>query len=147
MPKNDGKLTERIFDAQFKDETARDINFVYYKFIDSHAARNLVQNQPADRLIIYMGTVILTEIKSSYDPMRFPLKNISKKQIGTGRRWVAAGTKSMFIIHRLQTNEFFFVPLTEVLKKMDSGHKSWKWSELEYFKHEATYAFWKRYGN
>ena len=143
MSRNDGKLTERLFDGRFVAESAIDKNLVYYRFIDSSAARNMIQAQPADRLLIYKGQPILAEIKSSVDPDRFPLKNISKKQIGYGRRWVLAGAKSMFIIHRIQTNEFYFVPLTEVLKKFESKHKSWKWSELDYFKRTADYEFWK----
>ena len=142
MPKNDGKDTERLFDGAFVARAAVELDFLFYKFVDSHAARNLIGAQPADRLIMFRGQVYLTEIKSSIDPTRFPLKNISKKQIGYGKRWTGAGAKSIFIIHRLPTDEFFFVPLSEVTLRLGSRKASWLWSELEPFKHEVTYKFW-----
>lgn len=143
MKKNDGKQSEQLFDNHYKAIMAATPDFVYYRFVDSSLARNFIQAQPSDRLIVYKGMAILVEIKSSNDPVRFPLKNISKKQIGYGRRWVMAGAKSMFIIHRILTNEFYFVPLSEVNAKVASSSSSWKWDELEAFKKEDfTWKFW-----
>lgn len=141
--KNDGKATEKLFDSYFKSVMACTPEFVYYRFVDSSLARNIVQSQPSDRLVVYKGMAILVEIKSSVDPVRFPLKNISKKQVGYGRRWVMAGARSVFIIHNILTDEFYFVPLSEVNSKINSRSASWKWEELAKYKKESyTWKFW-----
>lgn len=143
--KNNGKPTEKIFDNLYNARASVQLEFMFYKFVDSSAARNMIQAQPADRMIMHKGHMWLVEIKSSMDPVRFPLKNISKKQIGYGKRWQGAGASSIFIIHRIETDEFFFVPLSEVLDKLKSKSASWHWSELEPFKNEAAYDFWQYY--
>jgi len=141
--RNDGKDTEKIFDNLYKEEMALTKSFVFYKFIDTHAARNLVTNQPSDRLAIYNGQTYLVEIKSSNDVARFPLKNISSKQIGHAQRWSFAGAKSIFIIHRIPTNEFYFVPFSEVLAKAKSKKASWRWEELQFYKQCKEYKWWQ----
>ena len=141
--KNDGKESEKLLDQYLKSTMSLDKDIVFYKFVDSSAARNLINNQPADRLLIYKGKPILVEIKSSIDPDRFPLKNISKKQIGAARRWNLAGAKSMFIIHRKPTDEWYFLCLKTVWEKYESGKKSWLWSELEDKKQVMGFPFWK----
>jgi penicillin-binding protein-related factor A (putative recombinase) len=143
MSRNDGKKTEGLFDDFYKSHMAQTPDFLYYRFVDANLAKSLtVGSQPADRLIIYKGHATLVEIKSSIDPVRFPLKNISKKQIGYGKRWIMAGASSMFIIHRMRTNEFFFLPFEEVYKKLQSKKASWRWEELTEFKKDYRWKFW-----
>lgn len=139
--RNDGKETEEIFDKIYEKKSG----CVWYKFIDTYRARSFVPDQPADRLLIYRGQAWLVEIKSSMDKVRFPLKNISKKQIGHGRYWRRAGAKEVFIIHHLVTNKFYFVPFNYIDEAFREGRASIKWEELLIFQEDKEYAFYADY--
>ena len=136
--KNDGKLTEYLFDDLYTNTPG----IVWYKFIDTFRARSFVPNQPADRLLIYNGQAWLVEIKSSIDKVRFPLKNISKKQVGYGRYWKTAGAKEIFIIHHLVTNKFYFVPFEQVDQWFREKVSSVKWEDLSIWQEDINYAFY-----
>jgi penicillin-binding protein-related factor A (putative recombinase) len=144
MAKNDGKVTERLFDHYYTMQMEHNPDLVYYRFVDSNLAHSLtVGTQPADRLLIHKGQATLIELKSSIDPVRFPLKNISKKQIGYGRRWTTAGANSMFIIQKIDVvDKFFFLPFSEVHRKLKSKKASWRWEELAEFEKDYTWKFW-----
>jgi penicillin-binding protein-related factor A (putative recombinase) len=92
---------------------------------------------------VYEGQAWLVEIKSSNDKARFPLKNISKKQVGHGRYWRTGGAKEIFIIHSIPTNEFFFVPFEFIDKQFREGKSSLKWLQLAPYRREPTYEFYK----
>lgn len=136
--RNDGKETEKIFDDRYSHH--KDV--VWYKFVDTFRARNFVPDQPADRMLIYKGVVWLVEIKSTFDLARFPLKNISKKQIGHGRAWTRVGAKEIFIIHKVPRKEFFFVPFSFINTAFEEGRSSVSWDELEVFKEDRKYEFY-----
>lgn len=138
MSKNDGKKTETLFDDLYKFKPG----VVWYKFIDTKRARSFVPDQPADRLLIHNGQGWLVEIKSSIDPIRFPLKNISKKQVGHGRYWRTAGAKEVFIIHHLLTDKFYFVPFDIVDQWFKDKISSIKWGDLTVYEREITYEFY-----
>jgi penicillin-binding protein-related factor A (putative recombinase) len=136
--KNNGKETEKIFDDIYQTMPG----IVWYKFVDSFRARNLITAQPADRLLIYQGQAWLVEIKSTIDEKRFPLKNISKKQVGAGRYWRAAGAKEYFIIHQKVWNKFYFVPFTIINDLFKEGRSSISWSELTVWEEDVNYKFY-----
>ena len=138
MLKNDGKKTEKLFDEIFENKK----DLVWYKFVDTFRARNLVPDQPADRLLIYKGQAWLVEIKSTIDTARFPLKNISKKQVGHGRFWNLAGAKEVFIIHNLVTDKFYFVPFKFINEAFKEGRSSIYWEEFEPFEERKEYEFY-----
>lgn len=139
ISKNDGKSTEELFDDLYKNDST----IVWYKFVDTFRARNFVPDQPADRLLIYKSQTWLVEIKSSMDLVRFPLKNISKKQIGHGRKWQKAGAKEIFIIHNIPNNEFYFVPFKYIDELFKANQSSIKWDELLVFNEVKDYKFFK----
>lgn len=138
MRKNDGKATEKIFDDIYKNNP----DIVWYKFVDTFRARSFVPDQPADRLLVSKGQAWLVEIKSSNDLARFPLKNISKKQIGHGRKWVLAGAKEIFIIHWIPRNKFFFVPFRFINKQFVAKKSSINWDDLLVFEEPKEYRFY-----
>ena len=135
--------TEELFDNQFAMITLEDPKLVYYKFVDTRKARSFVGKQPADRLLLYSSYTWLVEIKSSMDMARFPLKNIKKSQVGFGRRWQLAGALSIFIIHKIPTQEFFFVPCDIIYNKMQKGSASFKWEDLLQYRRNFDYEFWR----
>ncbi len=137
--RNSGKKTEAIFDDMYKNK----LGIVWYKFTDTYAARNFVQAQPADRMLVHKGQVWLVEIKSTNDIARFPLKNISKKQVGFGRYWRAAGAKEVFIIHQIPWNKFYFVPFNFIDEKFKGKKASINWDEIEVFEREVDYEFYR----
>jgi penicillin-binding protein-related factor A (putative recombinase) len=138
MKKNDGKETEKIFDDLYKTKPG----IVWYQFTDTYKARNVVDAQPADRLLIYQGQAWLIEIKSTIDEKRFPLKNISKKQVGAGRYWQAAGAREYFIIHQKVWNKFYFVPFTIINDFFKEGRSSIFWDEIEMWAEPKDYKFY-----
>lgn len=138
MRKNDGKDSEALFDDIYVTKHG----IIWYKFVDTHRARSFVPTQPADRLLIHRGQAWLVEIKSSIDPVRFPFKNISKKQVGYGRYWRIAGAKEVFIIHHLITDNFYFVPFDIVDQWFKDSKASIKWEELLQFKEDKYYEFY-----
>ncbi len=142
MAKNDGKASEKLFDELYKKK----VGIIWYSFIDTYRARSFVPTQPADRLLIHGGQAWLVEIKSTVDTVRFPTKNISKKQVGFGRFWRTAGVKEIFIIHHLVTNKFYFVPFREVDKWFKEGRASIKWDELLVWQEEKEYEFYNHPG-
>ncbi len=139
MRKNDGKKSEKIFDGLYKTKSG----VAWHSFVDSYRARSIVSAQPADRLLIYNGQAWLVEIKSTIDEARFPLKNISKKQVGFGRYWRTAGVKEIFIIHHLLWNKFYFVPFRFIDEAFIEKRSSIKWDELTVFEEEKEYEFYK----
>ena len=138
MPSNDGKATERLFDEIYKGRQG----IVWYRFIDTNRARSFIPDQPSDRLLIYKGQAWLVEIKSTIDTARFPLKNISKKQVGHGRLWKAAGAKEIFIIHNLVTEKFYFVPFKFIDDAFREKRSSIYWEEFEPFEERKEYEFY-----
>jgi len=138
MTKNDGKASEKIFDEIYK----RKAGIVWYSFVDTFRARSFINAQPADRLLIYKGQAWLVEIKSTIDAVRFPLKNISKKQVGFGRYWRTAGALEVFIIHHLVTNKFYFIPFSLVDEWFKEGRSSIKWDELLVWQEDKEYEFY-----
>lgn len=137
--KNDGKSTEALFDELYENDSS----IVWYKFVDTFRARNFVPDQPADRMLISNGQTWLVEIKSSIDLVRFPLKNISKKQVGHGRKWQKAGAKEVFIIHNIPNNDFYFVPFRYINEAFKASQSSIKWDELLVFKESKNYKFFE----
>ena len=135
---NDGKASEKIFDDLYTLKPG----VVIYSFVDTFRARSFVPNQPADRLLIYEGQAWLVEIKSSMDTVRFPLKNISKKQVGYGRYWRTAGAKEVFISHHLVTDKFYFVPFNIVDEWFKDGVSSVKWDDILIWQEDRTYEFY-----
>lgn len=138
MPRNNGKLSEKLFDDMYTFKPG----VVVYSFVDTHRARNFVPTQPADRLLIYEGQAWLCEIKSSMDKVRFPLKNISKKQVGYGRFWRTAGAKEVFIIHHIVTDKFYFIPFNLVDEWFKEGVSSVKWDDILVWQEDNGYEFY-----
>lgn len=142
MSKNNGKGSEKAYLEFLKQVMATDPRFIVGRFPDTHDARNFLPTQPSDYYATFRGQAYLVEVKSSIDPVRFPLKNISSKQLGYAMRYIKAGWKSIFVINRVPTNEWFFIDFVAVLEQFKSSKASWKWEELEAFKKPINHNFW-----
>lgn len=143
MSRNNGKESEKYYLAQLKSIMDSTPKFIVGRFPDTHDARNFLPAQPSDYYITFSGTPWLVEVKSSIDPKRFPLKNISSKQIGFAMRYLKSGWKSMFVITRVTTNEWFYLPFEVVINQFMSKHASFTWEELVQYKHELNFNFWE----
>ncbi len=145
MSKNNGKASEKAYLDFLKHVMDTDPRFIVGRFPDTHDARNFLPTQPSDYYATFRGQAYLVEVKSSIDPARFPLKNISTKQLGYAMRYLKAGWKSMFIINRVPTNEWFFVSFETVFERFKSSKASWNWEELEPYKRDITHNFWSKH--
>jgi penicillin-binding protein-related factor A (putative recombinase) len=143
MSKNNGKPSEKEYLAHLKCIMEANHEFIYGRFTDSSDARNLVQPAPSDYYITWRSQPWLVEVKSSVDLIRFPLKNISGSQLGFAMRYIKAGWRSMFILHHLPTQSWYFVPFSIVMDKFKSPAASWKWEELAKYKYEIKFEFWR----
>ena len=142
MSKNNGKEAEKNYLSVLKVYMDSDPKFIYGRFTDTHDARSFVAPAPSDYYATYDSQPWLVEIKSSIDPARFPLKNISGSQLGFALRYSKAGWKSIFIIFSYNNLCWYFVPLAVVYEKFKSKNASWKWEELEPFKQDVNFKFW-----
>lgn len=144
MSKNNGKASEKIFFTKLKEVMDEDNSFIVGRFVDTHDARNFLPPAPSDYYATYKGQPWLVEVKSSVDPVRFPWKNISPKQIGFSKRYIHAGWKSIFPIHRKELDIWYFVPFEFIWSQMKGGKSSIKWELLELYREDLEYKFWAR---
>jgi len=140
--KNDGKESEKALFTELKRVMEYETNFIVGRFADTHDARNFLPPAPSDYYITYNGTPCLVEVKSSVDPVRFPWKNISGKQLGFSRRYIKAGWCSLFVIHRVDLDIWYFVPFDFIWSQVKGGESSIKWEDLLNFKEDLEYKFW-----
>ncbi len=140
--KNDGKESEKIFFGELKIVMESTPKFIVGRFADTHDARNFLPPAPSDYYITYAGQPWLVEVKSSLDPVRFPWKNISGKQLGYSKRYIHAGWKSLFPIHRKELDVWYFVPFEFIWAHIKTGKASAKWDELDIFRQDLEYNFW-----
>lgn len=143
MSKNNGKESEKTYLGFLKAYMDNTPSFIVGRFPDTHDARNFLPPQPSDYYITSKGKSWLVEVKSSIDPKRFPLKNISGNQLGYAMRYIKAGWASMFVIHRMPTNEWFFVPFEVVITQFKSSKASFNWEDLMEFKNNLEFKFWE----
>lgn len=142
--RNDGKESEKIFFTRLKEVMEDEPTFIVGRFADTHDARNFLPPAPSDYYVTYKGTPWLVEVKSSVDPVRFPWKNISGKQLGFSKRYMRAGWKSMFPIHRKELDVWYFLPFDFIWNQVrNSGKASIKWEDLEPFRNNTEYKFWE----
>ncbi len=142
MSKNNGKASEKIFFSQLKSIMDNDPKFIVGRFADTHDARNFLPPAPSDYYITYDGQPWLVEVKSSVDPIRFPWKNISGKQLGFSKRYIHAGWESIFPIHRVELGVWYFVPFKFIWAQMKGGKSSIKWDLLDIFRRDLEFEFW-----
>ncbi len=142
--KNDGKESEKIFFSNLKKVMDDTPKFIVGRFADTHDARNFLPPAPSDYYITYDSQPWLVEVKSSLDPVRFPWKNISGKQLGYSKRYIHAGWKSIFPIHRKELDVWYFVPFEFIWAHIKTGKASAKWEELDIFIQDLDYNFWSK---
>lgn len=141
--RNNGKESERIFFGRLREVMAEEPTFIVGRFADTHDARNFLPPAPSDYYITSVGQPWLVEVKSSIDPVRFPWKNISPKQLGYSKRYIYAGWGSIFPIHRKELDVWYFVPFAFVWKQLKSGKSSIKWEDLDIFRRDLDFKFWE----
>lgn len=141
--KNDGKESERIYFSELKKTMDLDPNFIVGRFADTHDARNFLPPAPSDYYITFNGIACLVEVKSSLDPVRFPWKNISGTQLGFSKRYMRAGWQSVFPIHRKLLDVWYIVPFDFIWSQVKGGKSSIKWEDLENFREDLEYKFWR----
>ncbi len=141
--RNDGKASEKLLFLELKEVMKNETNFIVGRFADTHDARNFLPPAPSDYYITYDGIPCLVEVKSSIDPVRFPWKNISGTQLGFSKRYMRAGWQSIFPIHRVPLDVWYFVPFEFIWIQVKGGKSSIKWEDLENFREDLEYKFWR----
>lgn len=104
------KKAQDAVDKVFKKFEEDKKDFVWKRFTDTYEARGtIVQEQPADRWLLYNGLFYIVEIKSCYQD-RFPLKDVRPAQFAGARRVTAAGGRSLFLLRHEVTGYWYRLP-------------------------------------
>lgn len=118
------KKAQDAVDKVFKKFEEDKKDFVWKRFTDTYEARGtIVQEQPADRWLLYKGLFYIVEIKSCYQD-RFPLKDVRPAQFAGARRVTAAGGVSVFLLRHEVTKTWYKVPGMEMWQYKHDGHSS-----------------------
>ena len=127
---NDWKKAEKDFRDHWKRYGK---NAVVFRLPDTAAAKAtggkgaFLQDQPADFLVIWRGEMFFAEVKFSTIKDKFPLQNISRKQVAHARRVIKAGGSYYFFIKSYQYDQWFRVPAQYILT---SNKAHLRWDEL-----------------
>lgn len=107
-----------------------------HRFVDTKAARNLVQGQPADYLICPRGGSLLSfaEVKLCNNPDRFPLSNLQLSQKSTMAQADLHGFPYHVYIKSGWRKTWYKISSATVLNLLSQGRKSITWDELENYK-------------
>jgi penicillin-binding protein-related factor A (putative recombinase) len=139
MAKNTGKPSEASFESKLDALGKR---AYYYRIKDAAAIRAITgvigyaDETPSDYIIVINGTVEFAEVKSTVDPVRFTMSQMTKGQNAHGVRILAAGGGYNVYIHRLATDQWYCVALSVMQMFKAQGYSSLKWEDLEAFRWE-----------
>ena len=145
--KNDGKKSEKIFDAWVKSHGKSAFLYQFYDAaylngLNSKSFKRgnitLVPEQPSDRLVILEGQTFFAEVKSTISKTSFGFSGFQKKQIAYGTKAIRAGGDYRVFIHSLLLDEWYMVPFELILA---SEKKSLKWEQLKEYYHEGLNEF------
>jgi penicillin-binding protein-related factor A (putative recombinase) len=137
MPKNTGKPSEAIFDNHWKKYGKRAFLF---KFTDASEATGLnkrvtaIKAQPCDRIVVLDGRTSFCEVKSTHHETLFEFNLLKPKQSAYAKMILAAGGKYQVYVHRLKTDEWYYVPYQYIASVKEIGRASIPWSLMEEFK-------------
>lgn len=107
--------------------------------VDTYKAGNVVQEQPADLLLLYRGVFGILEVKSSHYADKFYFKDVRPAQFAACRRVTAAGGMSAFILAKLPDWEWYMVPGLEFHAAKEAGAVGMKWNDMTQLKNlDAT---------
>lgn len=92
-----GKWAEKEAQGYLEKRSQASCSFSYHRLPDSHSARNFLQAQPADYLVVSEGNTTLLEVKESANPLRIPKAKIS--QWGALYRFHLAGASVLVLVY------------------------------------------------
>lgn len=98
--------------------------------VDTYKAGNIVQEQPADLLLLYRGVFGILEVKSSHYTDKFYFKDVRPVQFAACRRVTAAGGMSAFILAKLPDWEWYMVAGTDFYLAKEAGAVGMYWHEM-----------------
>ena len=107
-----------------------------HRFVDTKAARSLVQGQPADYLVGLPGEMRLgfAEVKLCNEERGFPFSNLRIAQKSTMAICVRMGLPYDVYIKCGWSKTWYKVPGLLIVGTLTEGRKSLSWNELENYK-------------
>ena len=87
-----------------------------------------VRPQPSDYLVVFNGSTIFCEVKSTTNPTSFPFSLLRTTQSAAARMVRAAGGEYNVYVKALATNTWYVVPyrLIDMTKEMGKASLPWK---------------------
>jgi len=95
--------------------------------------RILVRKQPSDNILTWRGVTYWLEVKSSAALHSFPFGNMTDVQRSTAVRVGAAGGKYIFALHRLTSDQWYWVEGKDLFR-LSGGKDSCRWDALTPYK-------------
>lgn len=109
-----------------------------HRLVDTKAARNIVNNQPSDFLVVYQGGMWLAEVKLCNNATSFPFDNISTSQKSAAAHVTRQQGNYIFHILNGSNIQWYDVPAKAIITAILDGRKSLKWEELEIYRVRET---------
>lgn len=142
--KNDGKKSEELFAAAIAKvgktaylERLYDTTSISKK---GQKVKFYLPTRPSDWILTLQGHMAYTEIKSTSHKTGFQFSALTIGQKAAITRQFAAKGNYWIFIHRLETNQWYWIHGSTVLAVQNSGKQSMKWIELEPYKWELPRA-------
>lgn len=132
--KNTGVDSEKEFELRLKRAYGK--KCFIYRVTDSKEVRGRTgkavstKAQPSDYIITIEGKMSYAEVKSCQNKTSFPFSQISDVQWASSKRQYMAGGDYYFVIHNLNTNNWYTVP---AFVFHESEKRSMKWDEMEQY--------------
>lgn len=132
--KNDGKKSEELFAERISKygksaylERLIDTKSLSRKGV---GVKTFVPKRPSDYILTIAGQMGYTEVKSTSSTTGFSFSALNTSQMASLRKQVAASGNYWIIIHRLETNEWYWLHGHTLLDIESKGKKSMTWDDL-----------------
>lgn len=141
--KNTGKQSEKAFENCL-NVTYKGRAYVH-RFEDAAALHGMnghavkVSKQPADYLICLNGQTMLAEVKSSVHATTFAFGCIKPHQIAAAKKIKLAGGQHKFFVHRIDTDVFYTLDVSQIEATLKDGRSSLKWADMQIWEEYDSY--------
>lgn len=120
-----GKWAESVVEAWLSARSSASTPFAWHRFTDTRAARNYVQKQPSDYLVVDRGITTFLEVKETAQLHRFPKDKLS--QFGKLKMFDLARARVIVLIYRSSSDDWTTLDRVDLFDH-DLVPKSFPWS-------------------
>jgi penicillin-binding protein-related factor A (putative recombinase) len=126
-----GKWAEKEAQKCLEKLSQASCSLSYHRLPDSHSARNFLQAQPADYLVVSGGNTTFLEVKESANPSRIPKAKIS--QWGALYRFHLAGASVLVLIYQSTHKHWVFLTNSALFEGFEDCPASFPLTNLPTF--------------